>query len=412
MNEPSDIRRAPSRDAANLAVASLTSGVLAYVVFAVVTRALGPDGAAPVAVVWTWWSLTAAAITFPIQHWITRAVALHGGFRAARSVLPLVALIIIVLAGVTGLAAWMLRRQLFADDGFAFPLSIVALTLGAALMGLVRGGLGARERFGSLALTMLAENGARCAGVSALWALNVKAPAAYGAVIVTALMAAFLWPRALMFPGSGDTLAGGRRAAVSLLTGASSGQLLAQTVLTVGPVVLAVIGGAPRDITVLFLGLAVYRAPYIVAIGVVPQLTGRLTRLVDQGHREELARVRRALATLTLGAAAGAVGIGWWIGPPLIRAVFGPDVDLPVDTSVLLAVGSVFAVGTLIASVLVIATGRTRWSTAAWLAGIGGGASVLVTDLNALDRIAVAFLVAHVLAFVVLLAASLEREKG
>jgi hypothetical protein len=72
----------------------------------------------------------------------------------------------------------------------------------------------------------------------------------------------------------------------------------------------------------------------------------------------------------------------------------------------------VFAVGTLIASVLVIATGRTRWSTAAWLAGIGGGASVLVTDLNALDRIAVAFLVAHVLAFVVLLAASLEREKG
>ena len=46
--------------------------MLAYVFFAAVTRALGAEAAAPVAVLWAWWSFAGAALTFPLQHWIAR----------------------------------------------------------------------------------------------------------------------------------------------------------------------------------------------------------------------------------------------------------------------------------------------------------------------------------------------------
>ena len=62
------------RSVASLALGSVGAGVLAYVFFVVATRALGAEEAASVSVLWTWWGFTAAAITFPLQHWIARTV--------------------------------------------------------------------------------------------------------------------------------------------------------------------------------------------------------------------------------------------------------------------------------------------------------------------------------------------------
>ena len=59
--------RRPLRDTSALAVGSVVSGLLAYVFFAMVTRALGPEPAAPVSVLWAWWSFAGAALTFPLQ---------------------------------------------------------------------------------------------------------------------------------------------------------------------------------------------------------------------------------------------------------------------------------------------------------------------------------------------------------
>ena len=63
-------RRAPLL----LAAGSVVSGLLAYVLFALVTRGLGAVAAAPVSVLWTVWALAAAAFTFPLQHWIARCL--------------------------------------------------------------------------------------------------------------------------------------------------------------------------------------------------------------------------------------------------------------------------------------------------------------------------------------------------
>lgn len=392
-----------SRDTSTLAGASLVSGLLAYVVFAATTRALGPADAAPVSVLWSYWSLAAAAISFPLQHWLTKTVAAHGGFLAARPVLPRLMAIAAAATVATGLTSWLLRDALFGRNDALFPLLVAALTLGSALMGVVRGGLGARQRFGDLALTMLAENGTRCAGVLALALTGIDDPVAYGAAIAAGHLTGLLWPAALKFPATGQPSE--TNSALSHLTGASSGQLLAQVVLTSGPVVLALHGGTPTEVTALFVGLAIYRAPYIVAMGVVSQLTGRLTTLVVEGRLADLRRFRVALLTGTLTVGAVAIVVGLWAGPPLVRLVFGDDVVLDPATSAVLAVGSVFAVSNLVASILVIAADRTRLTTLAWVAGVTVAAGVLLVDLDALHRIALGFMLAEAGAFVVLVGA-------
>ena len=53
------------RDTSALAVGAALSGVLAYVFFALVTQALGSVRAAPVSVLWAYWSFAGAALTFP-----------------------------------------------------------------------------------------------------------------------------------------------------------------------------------------------------------------------------------------------------------------------------------------------------------------------------------------------------------
>ena len=134
------------RDTSALAIGSAVSGVLAYVFFALVTRALGPVAAAPVSVLGLLVlrgrraDLPAAALDLPLGHRARgRAV---GARRPARRV-P----VSLGVAAVAGGASWLARDLLFHSDEPWFPLLVAAVTLGSAAMGVVRGVLTARRRF-------------------------------------------------------------------------------------------------------------------------------------------------------------------------------------------------------------------------------------------------------------------------
>ena len=102
-------------------------------------------------------------------------------------------------------------------------------------------------------------------------------------------------------------------------------------------------------------------------------------------------------------AAAASVPVGLWVGPPLVRVVFGEDVVLDRSVSTLVAAGSVLAVANLVASVLAIAHARSRATTAAWLAGVVLATPVLLSGLARDERIAAWFLVVEAVALGVLL---------
>ena len=108
-------------DTSALAVGSVVGGLLAYVFFALVTRALGAEPAAPVSVLWAWWSFAGAALTFPLQHWITRSVTAHGGERAVRRALARVVLVVAGVAAAAGVVSWLARDLLFGPTVTCVP---------------------------------------------------------------------------------------------------------------------------------------------------------------------------------------------------------------------------------------------------------------------------------------------------
>ncbi|MDQ3096416.1 MAG: oligosaccharide flippase family protein, partial [Actinomycetota bacterium] len=249
--------RLRGRDTSALAVGSVVSGLLAYVFFATTTRALGPEAAAPVSVLWTYWSFSAAALTFPAQHWIARTVALHHDESDVRSALPRLSCILLLVALVVGLLSWLARDELFHRDGLAFPALMAGVTLGSGVLGLSRGTLTGRRRFGSVATALVAEHTLRCLSAGLLVLGGVKDPVAYGVALLVGHLVVVMWPSSLRLGPLTDRVRN-RASALRFLSGASGGQLLAQVALTGGPVVLALGGGTAVEVTALFAGLALF----------------------------------------------------------------------------------------------------------------------------------------------------------
>jgi O-antigen/teichoic acid export membrane protein len=364
--------RARARDARALALGSVLNGLLAYAFFVMATRALGSSDAAPVALLWTYWSFAAAALTFPLQHWITRSVAAHGSQGAVREALPRVAVAILGLSVVTGVISWLARDELFHSDDVAFPLLVVAVTLGSGFMGVVRGGLAAQERFFSLATAFAGENLLRVVAAAALIVLDADDAVGFGICMALGSLVGLAWPRSFRF--SADTAETAAVSAGAFLGPAAGGQLISQAVLVGGPVLLAWGGGTASEVTALFAALAVFRAPYTVVLGLLSQLTGVLTRLVTEQHRTALRKVKQAILAGTAAAVALAAALGAVTGSQVLPRIFGSGVRLDAGPSTLAAIGSALALANLVLTVVLMAHGRTAPIAGSWLIAVAAGA--------------------------------------
>jgi O-antigen/teichoic acid export membrane protein len=379
------------RHVSALTVGSAASGLMAYLFFALVTRALGSSAAAPVSVLWAYWSFAAAALTFPLQHWVARSVTAHRGEGAVRAALPGVAVVGGVTALLTTAAAWLARDALFGSGGPWFPVLVCAVTLGSAAVGVTRGVLSARHRFGAVAAGLFAENALRCLAAGALFAAGVEEPVAFGLALLLGYVVALVQPSVWRVGTDGTP---GHDSPLAFLGGTAGGQLMGQTVLTGGPVVLALAGGAPAEVTALFAALALFRAPYTLAIGVVASVTGWLTHLVVERRQDVLRRTRYGVLLATAGTTAAAFGLAWWLGPWALRLVFGDSVEMPGRLVAGIAVGSTIAMANLVITLVVLAHGRPGRLSLAWAAAlVPGVACFLLLDLPALDRTCWAFVV-------------------
>jgi O-antigen/teichoic acid export membrane protein len=402
------------RDTSALAAGSVLSGVLAYVFFALATRHLGADEAAAVSVLWTYWSFAAAVLTFPLQHWVARTVAADGDEATVRLAVPGIALLVGGVGLLSGLLAWIGRDPLFHRTDLWFPLLVAAVTVGSGFIGVVRGGLAARHRFLGNATVLVAENGARVVVAAVLVFAGARLNVWFGAALAAGALVGLGFPSAYSFDRDGRrhlTDERHRPSPFAFLGGAGGGQLVAQAVLTGGPVVLALSGGSAAQVTALFAGLALFRAPYTVAIGLVAQITGRLTALLGARDVAALRRVRTALGVGTALGAGVAAGIGWWWGPGLVTLIFGDTVVLGAGVSLAVAVASAVALGNLVSAVALLAQDRAHALARAWLAALAAGAVALALGhgLDPMGRTVLAFLVAEVAAFCLLLA---EEVRG
>jgi len=266
----------------------------------------------------------------------------------------------------------------------------------------VRGGLSARGRFVAVAWSLVAENGVRCAAAGVLLAAGDTRVVAYGLCLVAGSLVVVLWPSALRFGTEGDATGGPHPFA--FLAGASVSQLIGQVVLTGPPILLALAGGAPGDVTTLFAALALLRAPYILALGMVAQLTTWVTRAVVTGNLSALARMRVRLRLATLVTVALAAGGAALLGPFVLPLVFGPDVTLGSFAMALIAAGCALAVTNLVLVVSGLAQGRSSPVAWCWVGSVlaAGVTYVALTGLPLEDTVIWSFLAAETVAFALL----------
>ena len=397
----STVRSRRTRDATALAAGSALSGLLAYVFFAATTRALGAEAAGPVSVLWSYWTFAGAAFTFPVQHWIARTVTADGE-GAVRSAARGLGVVTGSAAAVLTALAWAVREPLFGRGDPWFPLMVGLVTLGSALVGVAGGGLAARGRLVALGSSLVAENALRCLAVGGLLLSGVRAPAAFGLCLVAGHLVVVLWPSSMRYArvrGSAAT-----SGPMAFLAGAGAAQLVAQTVLTGGPVVLALVGGGQGQVTTLFAALALFRAPYMLALGLVSALTARVAALVVTGQEGRVRSLRRVLLPATATASALAAAAGAWPGPELLRVVFGPDVVLARDQGALAASSCTLAIGNLVLVVLALAYDRAGSAARSWLAALAAAAVAYpaLLGVSAPVRVTACLLVAEVVAFLTL----------
>lgn len=394
-----------------LATGSLVTGLLAYVFFAFASRSLGPAAASPVSVLWSYWAAAAAVLTFPVQHWIIRRFTGDGHERTVARTLPRLSALVLTLSLASGGAAFAFREQLFHDAGLAFPAMVAGVSAGSYLMGVVRGVLAGRGRYTATAASLVGENLVRVVG-AALAALAGLGPVAFGIAMVLGPLCGLAWTSSLRLraaPGAAPV----RPDSLTLVSGVAGGSLIGQLVLTGTPVVLAALGGTPAAVTSLFLVLSVWRAPYLVAMGVTPQLTTVLTRMSVEGPLTRIARVARLTVLLVLVASAFAALVGVTVLQPVVSLAFGAGVELPSAELVGLGVGTVVALGNLVLLLALLALGRSRLAAGAWLVGLAAaGVWLLVADLTPSTDVVVAFVLAEVTAFILLVAATEQRVHG
>ena len=76
----------------------------------------GPEGFAPISVLWSIWAMSVAVITFPVQHWVIRTIETDGDESAVRTPLPLGFAVLFSSRRQSGIC-WLTRWTPFPDRG-------------------------------------------------------------------------------------------------------------------------------------------------------------------------------------------------------------------------------------------------------------------------------------------------------
>jgi hypothetical protein len=127
----------------------------------------------------------------------------------------------------------------------------MAVAAGAGLLGAVRGLLVGSGRYRAAAVVIGGETVVRLV-VGAALLMAGGGPLLLAAALATSAAVALLWPGILRVPG---------------------------------PRLVSAMGGSETEVTALFAALALFRAPYLVALGLTVRATAPLTRLVEEGGR-------------------------------------------------------------------------------------------------------------------------------
>jgi hypothetical protein len=395
----------PITESVAILAGTAINGIAAYLYIAIGTRTYGDVAMAPVAVLWTFWAISVALFMFPLQHWAIRQISVDGSTNGVGGAVPRITAVVVGAAALLGIGAWIASDRLFGSSGVGWAVLVFLITIGSAFAGLQRGVLSGLGRYYATAANIAGENLLRLT-VGIAVAAMVDSVVWFAATLALGPLVAVFWPETFRLPVRSPS----RPPVFVFLSGLAGGLLLAQVILNAGPVVLQAIGGADAAVTALFLSLALFRAPYLLALGAATRLTAPLTELVVAGATEQIRRIVTVVAAATVGGAVVAVAGGYYLGPWIIDVVFAPTTPTTASVVAAIAAGSVLALGGLGLILILTAHGRTVAIQGSWAAALGAGIVLLIIwPGSEITRVVAAFVGAEGVALTAMAGVLLQR---
>ena len=368
------------RGAGTLALAAFVAAGLGWLTLVVVARALGPGEYADFSVVWSVY-FGVAGILIGLQQETTRSLVAARrepariGLVGAGAWTTLTVVLAALLVAAIGLALGVTVKDVGNTAG---PALLAIPVLAAAMM--VNGALAADGRWNALAWLALGDQVVRFGAVILVVQL-APGDVAFGAALVAGLVCfvpfiAIGWSRLPKIAGTRPGFVG-RSAAAMVSSGCAN-------VLVVGlPALITATGdGSDRARGVLFAAILLTRTPVLLLANSVRPVVVR----VFVANRSQLRAWAWRVAPSVVVATAVAAGVGWALGPWVLRLLFGSDfrVSGPVMAGLVLA--AVLILLQTWTGVALAAIDRDLASTVGWLVAVVIAVGCLLLPLALEER--------------------------
>ncbi len=361
------------------------SGLIVNVYLAIVTRSLSPAEYAGFGAFWAVVLLIGFGAFLPLEQVLAQRLPLPQDRRAllraaAGAGLALAGLSIVVLTALS----WIVLPSLGGD--VSSFVALIALSVVSSGQFLLRGTLIGTDRLVRHGAVMVLDALLRLGSAVVIFVVGGGTSAAFCWALVAAIALAHLpqLPSACRravegAPGRARWRAGTTttrdvlRSALPLLAGSACAQVLLN-----GLPVLVVARSAPAEQAAAGVFVAAFtlcRAPLAMVVPLQSAVVPTLTRLIAAGRRIEVA-ILLAKGTAVLAAATVvAVPLAWWIGPPLVRLVLGPDYRIGGFDLALITGGVLAYIGLVVLTQVHVARARPPAVALSWGIALAGAAA-------------------------------------
>ncbi|MEA2000493.1 MAG: hypothetical protein U9N84_01200 [Actinomycetota bacterium] len=396
----SDSRARDNQGTGAIVVATAVAAVAVLVFHAIGSRSLGPDGFAPVAVLWTLMFLLHTVLLLPAEQHLTRALVVTrtpaqiAKVRRDMVLASLVALLIGVIFTATTL-------DRFFDGSTAYIAFIAAIVVNRSVMVTGRGLLAGHRRFAQYGATIALEAIALLVGGVVVAAIDGTA-LAYGVVIALAPLATLL-ARPFARGNGGEDHHLDDAQPGSFLAWLVAATAASQLIIAGGPIAISFVGGDAAAVSVFFTSFALLRGPLTSAYNLVARVLPDFTALA---HGEDPHQLWRWAPRIALGgsiaALVGALGAGLLLRP-IVDAIYGVEFSPPVFAAILGGAGVGLGLGALFAAQVYTAAGLGARLTFGWTSGLVAALGVLaLAGFDPVERVALAFAVGEGVGLVML----------
>jgi len=386
-----DERRRDNRGT-SIIVAATAFGAVAVLAFqAIASRTLGPNGFAPIAVLWTVMFLLYTVLQLPAEQHLTRALVVTRARSQIAKVRRDMVLAFSAALGI-GVAFTAVTLDRFYEGSPAFIAITALIVITRSIMATARGTLAGHRRFAAYGASIGLEATALLVGGAAVAVVGGNA---LSFAIIMALA-----PLATMLAGP---FASGEGTRDHHIIDAQSGRFLAwlivataasQVIIAGGPIAVGFVGGDAVAVSIFFASFALLRGPVTSAYNLVARVLPDFTELAQGDNPEQLWRwAPRITFGALVAAALGAIGSGLLLRP-IVETFYGTSFSPPLLAAILGGAGVGLGLGALFATQMYSAAALGARLAFGWTVGLIAALTVLMlADIEPINRVALAFTV-------------------